>query len=155
MKDTQQLPVALKVVAVLFIVGGIIAVIDVLGALGHSHLNITLGVLGLFIAPGILALRPGWRTCALVFLWIAVIGIPIAVVFMLGHSGPLNFRAFGQTVGHTSKEPCFAIAAVLFLLALWQYRVLTRPDVRTLSASRLANRKTVVPKQSSIGLPCF
>ena len=132
MDENRQIPASLKAVAILFILGGIFAVIEVLVSLAHSHLNINFGVLGLFIGPGLLALRPGWRTCALVFLWIAMIGIPIIAILMLGHSNPLDFKVFGQTVGHVSKELGLAIAVILFLLSFCQYRVLTRPDVRAL-----------------------
>lgn len=57
-------------------------------------------------------------------------GIPIIAILMLGHSGPLDFNVFGQKVGHSSKEHDLAIAFILFLLSFWQYRVLTRGDVR-------------------------
>ena len=132
MDDNRRIPVSLTVVAVLFILGGISAVIEVLVSLAHSHININFGVLGLFIGPGLLALRRGWRTCALVFLWIAMIGIPIIAILMLGHSGPLDFKVFGQKVGYIPKELGFAIAFILFLLSFWEYRVLTRGDVRRL-----------------------
>ena len=132
MDDDRQIPAPLKVVAILFIVGGILSVIEVLVSFVHGHININFGVLGLFIGPGLLALRRGWRTCALVFLWIAMIGVPLFTVLMLGHSGPLDFKVFGQKVGYVSKEFGLIIAIVAFGLALWQYRVLTRPDVRRL-----------------------
>ena len=122
----------LKAVAIFFIMGGIAAAIEVLVSLMHSHINVNLGVLAIFIGTGLLKLRPGWRTCALVFLWIAMIGIPIFVILMLFHSGPLDFRVFGQKVGYTSKVFGFVIAIVMFILAFWQYHVLTRPDVRKL-----------------------
>ena len=48
------------------------------------------------------------------------------------HHGPLDFNVFGQKVGHVLKEFGLAIAAVVFLLALWQYRVLTRHKIREL-----------------------
>lgn len=132
MDENRQIPASLQAVAILFILGGVFAVIEVLVSLAHSHLNINLGVLGLFIGPGLLALRPGWRTCALVLLWIAMIGVPIIAIFMFGQSGPLDFKVFGQKVGHASKVFGLALAVILFLLSFWQYRVLTRPDVRTL-----------------------
>jgi hypothetical protein len=132
MDENRRIPASLKVVAILFILGGICSVIEVLVSLMYSHININFGVLGLFIGPGLLALRRGWRTCALVFVWIALIFIPIFTIFMLGHSGPLDFKVFGQKVGHASKELGLATAAILFLLSIWQYRVLTRPDVRRL-----------------------
>ena len=132
MANKVEIPVALKVVAVLFILGGICAVIEVVVALMHGRLNINFGVLCLFVGPGLLALKRGWRTCALVFLWIGMIGVPAAAVLMLGRSGPLDFMVFGQKVGHISSGPALIIAAVAFLLSLWQYRVLIRDDVREL-----------------------
>ncbi len=132
MDENRRIPVSLTVVAVLFILGGIHAVIEVVVSLAHGEININFGVLGLFIGPGLLALRRGWRTCALVFLWIAMIGIPIVAILMLGHSGPLDFNVFGQKVGHAPKELGLAIAVIVFLLCFWQYRVLTRRDVRRL-----------------------
>jgi len=132
MDENRQIPASLKAVAILFILGGIYSAIEVVVSLMHSHININFGVLGLFIGLGLLRFSRGWRTCALVFLWIAMIGIPIIAILMLGYSQPLDFKVFGQTVGHVSKEFGLAIAVILFLLSFWQYRVLTRPDVRTL-----------------------
>jgi len=132
MQKSKPIPVSLIVVAILFILGGISAVIEVVVSLMNSHININFGVLGLFIGPGLLRLSRGWRTCALVFLWIALIGIPIIMIVIISHSAPLNFTLFGQKVGHASKELGLAVAAIVFVVVLWQYRVLTRPDVRAL-----------------------
>lgn len=132
MDENQQIPVSLKVVAILFIIGGVSAVIEVLVSLANGHININLGVLGLFIGPGLLALCPGWRTCALVFLWVAMIGIPVVGALMIGHPGPLDFKIFGQKVGNAPREIALIAVPIVFCLAVWQYRVLTRPDVRKL-----------------------
>ena len=132
MDKNRQLPISLKIVAILFILGGIFAVIEVIVSLFYDRFSINFGVLGLFIGPGLLALRPGWRTCALVFLWIAMIALPIIAIFMLANSGPLDFLVFGQKVGHAPTWLGISAAAILFLLSVWQYRVLTRPDVRAI-----------------------
>jgi hypothetical protein len=132
MDEDRQIPASLKVVAVLFILGGVCAAIEILVSLAHSHININFGALGLFIGPGLLARRPGWRTCALVFLWIAMIGVPIVGVLMFAQSGPLDFTVFGQKVGHASKEIGVGIAVFVFALSVWQYRILVRSDVRKL-----------------------
>ena len=132
MHEKQHMPISLKVVAILFFLGGIYAVIEVIVAIAHSRININFGVLGLFIGPGLLALRPGWRTCALVFIWIALVFLPIFTVLMFFHSGPLDFNVFGQKVGYASKESGLVVAVTLFLLSLWQHRVLNRSDVRSL-----------------------
>ena len=128
----EPIPTSLKIVAWLFILTGVFAVIEIIVSLLHAHVNINLGVLGLFIGPGLLRVSRGWRTCALVFIWIALIGVPVFAVIALTVRGPLTLNLFGQPVGHASKEFGLLVAAVLFLLALWEYRVLTRPDVRKL-----------------------
>ena len=130
MDSDQPPPTSLKIVAVLFIFGGVCAAIDVVASLMHSHISINFGVLGLFIGPGLLRFSRGWRTCALVFLWIGLIGVPIIALLFLAHQGPLDFRVFGQKVGHASKGLGLAAAGLAFVLALWQYRVLTRSDIR-------------------------
>jgi hypothetical protein len=132
MDNTTPIPTSLKVVAFLFILSGIFSLIEVIVSLMHSHLNINFGVLGLFIGPGLLRLSRGWRTCALVFLWIAMIGIPIVAILFMAAAESLDFTLFGQKVGHASKELGIVLAALVFALAVWQYRVLTRPDVRRL-----------------------
>lgn len=130
MDSNKPIPLSLKIVAGLFILNGISAAIEVVVALMHGHININFGVLGLFIGPGLLRYSRGWRTCALVLLWIAMIGFPIISFVFLSHSGPLDLNVFGQKIGHASKELGLAMAAILFALSLWPYYVLTRPDIR-------------------------
>ena len=132
MDSNQPAPASLKIVAGLFIFGGICSAIEVIVSLMHNHINLNFGVLGLFIGPGLRRFSPSWRTCALVFLWIGLIGIPIIAFVLMTRPGPLDLKVFGQKVGHAPEELGLAIAAVAFLLTLWQYRVLTRPDVRDL-----------------------
>lgn len=128
----KPLPGGLKVVAGLFILGGVCAAVEVLVSLANGQVNINLGVLGIFIGSGLLRLSRGWRTCALVFLWIALIALPIFAFIAIVRSGPLDLKIFGQNVGHAPKEVGLAIAAALFLLTVWQYRVLTSPGIRDL-----------------------
>jgi hypothetical protein len=124
-----KLPFALKVVACLFVFGGVSAVIEVIVSLMNNTININFGVLGIFIGIGLFRLSQGWRNCALVFTWIALLALPIIGFLVLGHSGPLDFTVFGERVGYASKEFGFAMVAALFIYTVWQYRVLTRPDV--------------------------
>jgi hypothetical protein len=127
-----KLPFALKVVAALFFLGGVSAVIEVIVSLMNSRININFGVLGIFIGIGLFRLSQGWRTCALVFTWIALLALPAIGFLFLGHSGPLDFTFFGEKVGYASKEFGLAMIVALFIYTIWQYRVLTRPDVRHL-----------------------
>ena len=136
MDESRPIPASLKAVAIVFIVGGAFAAIEVLLALFRGHILIHFGVLGLFIGPGLLALRPCWRTCALVCLWIGMTLLPFVALVMLGHPGALDITItlFGQHIGHASRLFALAALAVSFGLVVWQYQVLTRPDVRAIFA---------------------
>jgi len=125
-------PTALKIVAVLFIIGGVLAVIEILVALTHGRININFGVLGLFIGPGLLKFSRGWRTCGLVFLWIALVGFPI--IFLIGLTGtvPAHFTVFGMRMARIPSWLVSVGVIPFFALVLWQYRVLTRPYIRRL-----------------------
>ena len=128
MDENRRIPVALKVVAILFIVWGVCAVIEVVLSLMRARISINFGVLGLFVGYGLLRLRPGWRTCGLVFLWIGMIGVPVVAFIMLSSSAPINFEVFGQKVGRASKEFALVMAVVMFVLCVWQYRVRRCPN---------------------------
>jgi len=134
MNNTTPIPTSLKVVAFLFILSGITSIIEIIVSLMHGHININFGVLALFIGLGLLRLSHGWRTCALVFLWIAMVGIPLIAIYFLTLTAPkpLDYTLFGQKIGQVSKEFGIVFGALMFALAVWQYRVLTRPDVRRL-----------------------
>src|SRR5688572_7526970 len=103
MDNTTRIPTALKVVALLFILSGIASLVDVVVSLTIDRLSINFGVLGLWIGPGLLCLSRGWRTCALVFLWIAMICVPMIAILFMNASGPIDFKLFGEKVGHVSK----------------------------------------------------
>ncbi len=140
MNKTGQLPIPLITVSTLFILQGCAAALEVILSVMHGTININLGVLGIFIGSGLLGLRPGWRTCALVFIWIGLIGIPLVSIIMLVLPGPLDLSILGQKVGQTPKELFVPIAVLLFCLYLWIYRVLTRHDIRKLFQLETANQ---------------
>jgi hypothetical protein len=54
----RPIPPALKIVAWLFIIGGIFAVIHVIVSLMSGRISINLGVFGIFIGRGLLRLNP-------------------------------------------------------------------------------------------------
>lgn len=132
MNKRAKRPFSLNVVAILFVLGGILALIEILVAYSNNRLKLDSGVLGFFIGPGLIALRPFWRTCALVLLWISMIGLPLFSLVMLTHAGPVDFTFFGQKVGQIPKGLAIVGTVAFFALAVWKYRVLTRADVRAL-----------------------
>jgi len=125
-----RLPRALTVVAWLFAAEGALAAMDVLLALSQAQVSLNVGVLCIFVARGLLKLRRGWRTFALVILWLEMILFPVFALCMVAGTGDFSF------IGVHVRSPNSAGGAVLvlglFALTAWEYRVLTRPDVRRL-----------------------
>jgi hypothetical protein len=127
-----RVPGALKAVAWLFIIGGVLTILQVLLDLLRSKITISAGILGVFVGPGLLRFRTGWRTCALVLLWIGMLFAPIVLIFMLAASGSINADIFGLKLG-TAPMPIRILASVFwFGLTVWEYRVLVREDIRQL-----------------------
>jgi hypothetical protein len=128
----SPMPTSLKVVAGLFILSGAWAVLSIIIKLTHNTLSLNLDVLGLFIGPGLLHFSRGWRTCALVFIWFKLICSPIVALLFLFADTPPRWVFFGQTFGEAPREAAVALRLAFWLIALWEYRVLTRPYVRRL-----------------------
>jgi hypothetical protein len=124
MDEPAELPISLKIVAGLFILSGISCVVEIVVALMYNRIDLDFGVLALFIGGGLRRLSRGWRTCGLVFLWIAIIGEIAVLVFLA--SRPLDFTALGP------YELGAVLAVIGLVLVVWSFRVLTRPDIRKL-----------------------
>jgi hypothetical protein len=112
------------IVAVLFLLTGITAIGE---AIRTKKIEILPGVFGAPIGIGLLRYRNGWRIAALVCLWItmaicAVVGVAALItgdnsVAIKGIEG--NPRVIGAL---------FIVIGVG--MSYWQFRVLTRPNVR-------------------------
>jgi hypothetical protein len=132
MSESGRIPSALRVVAYIHLVVGILSVTKFVLLLFHSTFSLEFGILGIPVFFGLLNLRNGWRVCAMVFLWFGLISFPI--IFSLGLLGcvPAHFQVFGINVVRVPGWFVSIGAVPFFLLVLWQYRVLIRPDVRRL-----------------------
>ncbi len=130
--ESMRIPTALRVVAYIHLLGGILSVTKVIVLLAHGTFSLETGLLGIPIFFGLLKLRNGWRVCAMVLLLIGMVACPI--LFILGLSGavPAHFTFFGAVVSGIPGWVVSVGTIPLFLLVLWQYRVLIRPDVRRL-----------------------
>lgn len=135
----RQIPTSLRAVAILLILGGIIdatyAIEGILFPDTRGQIErigpVFSGALYLLTGLRLWALRPRWRTCALVVCWLGIIANPITAFRLTSQTGPVVVEQFGQTL-IDAKEPLLVVVLVLFLLSLWMYRTLTRPDVRAL-----------------------
>jgi hypothetical protein len=122
-------PTALKIVAWLFIAGGILSILQILYLFTQRQIHIDTGVLGIFVGPGLLRWSRGWRTCALVLLWFGMILSPI-LLFMTLSASSMNLNLFGINAGSVPAAIGFFVGTVMFALVIWEYRVLVREDIR-------------------------
>ena len=127
-----MIPTALRVVALLHFVGGLASAVGMLVQLTYGHINIDFGVLGIPMYFGLMRLDSGWRTCALVFVWMSIVAAPFVFFIGLSAEVPAYFQAFGVSLATVSPVWLSVTTVPFFLLSLWEYRVLTRRDVRSL-----------------------
>lgn len=108
-------PVALQIIAWLWIFLGVGSVIGMIAALLNGHLSVDLNVLGIFIGRGMLRLRRGWWLLAVVLLTLSVglallLGVLMAV---LGLGGAEPTLEIGGEVHHL---PEWVVIPLLILI---------------------------------------
>lgn len=136
--DKPSPPLRLKIVAVISLLIGILGVIRFVLDLWKGDIIIPLDVLGIGIYFGLLNYRRGWRTLALVFLWLEMILAPVLCLALIWILVSANSRAYiGNLNGNVTSVVIMSFVGVvilvgIFLLACWQYRVLTDPKIRAL-----------------------
>lgn len=130
MHEKREVPTVLAVVAALFFISGAGSVIDILIAMLSGHPSVNLGVLGIPICFGLRAFSRGWRTCALILLWLGVVGGVVAFLGGLFMRDPVTVNFFGRTVGHAPPIVVTVLALPLTALIAWQIYVLLRPEIR-------------------------
>jgi hypothetical protein len=131
-KHHRSIPNALQIVAVLFLLGGVCSVIGIVVRLVSGSIHFDLGVFGIPTYFGLRRLSFGCRTFALVCIWIALIVCPIAFIFGICGSAPTSAALFGIRFAQVAPIWLSVVSVPIFLLELWQYRVLTHPQVRAL-----------------------
>jgi hypothetical protein len=132
MKKTYQLPSALQLVAVLFLIHGILSAIGIAVRLISGSIYIDLGVLGIPTYFGLRRFSVGWRTFALIWIWITLIACPVLFLVGILLDAPAAIKIFGVNLAQMSPIWLSIVSVPVFVLALWQYRVLTRPQIRAL-----------------------
>ena len=130
MTQERKISTSLSVVSYLFLVMGIMAVIGIFSAFIQGSFHFDFDVLGFWIFYGLRRYSQGWRTCALVFIWLCLITTPIGFFYGFFGSGPVFIKIFGRHYADISVIWISVVSAVFFLLGLWMYRVLTRPNIR-------------------------
>jgi hypothetical protein len=126
---TRRRPVALDATILVFVALGVEGLATTIGNALQGEININFLALWLLAGIGMLRLDPRARVWGLRMLWVELVFFSL-LAFAYG-KGPttVDLRFFGHAIGHVpgilGAEQC----AVMFLIALWRYRVLRRPDV--------------------------
>ena len=131
MTSQNTVPISLKIIAALFFISGVSTLINMIYLLFHHHINFNFSVLGIFVGWGLIKLKSGWRICALLFTWFALIGTPIAAAMVLGAAGPIPIAIAGMP-SSTARFWALLILGIIFAFAIWQYRVLTSAKIKAL-----------------------
>jgi len=130
MQDNKNIPIPLNIVAILFLLGGLSSAIGMVVRLLDGHIHLDFGVLGIPTYFGLRRFSIGWRIYALVCTWLVLVASPIFFVLGFMVSQPADFTLFGLNAGKVSPLWLTIVSAPLFLLSLWQLRVLTRKDIK-------------------------
>ncbi len=132
MTQENKIPTSLSVVSYFFLFMGIMSANEFLGGLTRGEFIFDFGILGFWVFFGLRRYSPGSRTCALVFVWLASIGLVIAFVYGLLGSGPASIEIFGKRYADIPVIWLSIVSAIFLPLEIWKYRVLTRPNIRSM-----------------------
>jgi len=128
----RQIPTTLSVVSYLFLIEGVLSVIEIVFSATRGAVHPDFGFLGLFIFGWLRRYSRGWRTCALVFIWIDLIFLAFVIGLVLYDGGAVWRSLSGREFVSIPLGWSLMMLVPFFVLVLWQYRVLTRPDIRSL-----------------------
>jgi len=127
----REIPTSLSVVSYLFFTSGVFilvwgAFIIYLG--GSIQPDIIVGILAILMSRGLRQCSRFWRFCALVVTWLGFLGV-----------ARMTYQAVSPYLHSSVHKPAdtlpvgfLCVMAVGFLVQIWQYRVLTRSEVRDL-----------------------
>ncbi len=123
---------ALKVVAWLFIGGGVLDFAGTVYSLCAGHFHVDFGFLTVLVGIGLLSRWPSCLTIALVLTWGMLLFLPLLSVYALLGSEPLGIHLFNIRLPAISRAALICVGILGFALTLWQRHVLTRPEVSLL-----------------------
>jgi len=124
----KQNPLRLIIVAFIFLIIGLEGLFEGITTLyNEHHISIVPQILGIPVFWGLLKHRKGWRTLALFFIWIETVGSLFAMVIIIFG---MNVRFFGISSLKMSFPLALVPCVAIFLVALWQYKVLTSKKIK-------------------------
>jgi hypothetical protein len=114
-----------RLVALTVLLEGILSVVQILMKLPSGRIELSTGPLYIITYFGLRRFSPWWRTWALFWCWVGMLAGPLLLVaFLVNLTLPYDIPI------RTSVP--LPIVGLWSCLNIWQYRLLTRPDVRAL-----------------------
>jgi hypothetical protein len=149
----QPVPVLLQVLAWLWILEGLTAVVTIIVKLTQHQVHFDVGVLGLLIGIGLLKLRRGWWVCAIVIQILALgIAVVVGAIAMQATSQP-TFNIFGQSVSYAPWWLFHWIIAIAIGATVIELLLHFMPSVRrSVNASEEAKRRRYCSRPWLAGL---
>ena len=114
----------LRIVSWFFILAGVGCLI---APFFTGRLEVGTGLLGIPVGIGLLRFRAAWRTFALASIWLGFASLLVIVAILLS-SQHVTVNLFGWHPESRWTYLVYLIPALLVML--WEYRVLTRAEVR-------------------------
>lgn len=121
MESNISIPRDLRLVAIIFIIFGVFAAIEIVVSLLAGRLSINLCALQIPIGIGLLSLRYRSYKWAMIYLVFSLVMIPVACLLVVFSLGPFDFKIFNRAIGSAPKGAVITFAVVLMSLTLWQY----------------------------------
>jgi hypothetical protein len=148
-----KIPLSLKIVAWLLILDGVRAAIETLLDLSHGRVFIQFDFVDIFVGWGLLRLRPGWRTFALVIAWLNLLAALVAALFLATHSGTMKFVILGRFHWSFTNGVLSLLIIPFFAFFIWEIWVLMRPDVRQLFFPNPLEPNDATPREPTYPSP--
>lgn len=131
--SNSAVPRPLKIVAYLFLVVGILSLMDTVVGVFTGRIVFNLGILYLLIGRGLLRLNPRWLAWAMFSTLLDLVLIPIAAAVMMFTPRHLqHLQMFGLDVGQAPLGSGFVFLTATFALLCWQQGILKSRQVREL-----------------------
>lgn len=148
--DRLRAPLALNVLAWLYIATGVGAVLGIAKAIAHNTIDLDFSVFCVLIGWGLLRRSASSRAWALFCSGLgAILIVPVAIILYYAKA-PLTVSIFDRDLGSVPKIWAVGFGLLALLVLFWQYLILTRSDVRKLfrrqpSEPNGAARQQLVP----------
>lgn len=121
---------ALRIVSLLFLVGAVLSVAELILSFTQNRLFIPWGILGFWIYFHLPMYRRPWRTVAWVMLLIPIAVVPVISLLAMISGAPTFIEIVGIRITQVSKPAFLFMGSCVWLLSFWQFNVLMRPSIR-------------------------